>query len=61
MGGGEERVERGQRRGGPGGREAGGGECVLTRPSRAERYLEQLKHAKVKGYLFEQQNYVEKS
>jgi hypothetical protein len=21
-----------------------------------ERYLEQLKHAKVKGYLFEQQN-----
>jgi len=27
----------------------------------AERYLEQLKHSKVKGYLFEQQNYVEKS
>jgi len=23
-----------------------------------ERYLEQLKHSKVKGYLFEQQNYV---
>ena len=27
----------------------------------AERYLEQLKHAKVRGYLFEQQNYIEKS
>ncbi|KAF2480430.1 hypothetical protein BDY17DRAFT_326332 [Neohortaea acidophila] len=23
-----------------------------------ERYMEQLKHAKVRGYLFEQQNYV---
>ncbi|KAK4995438.1 hypothetical protein LTR66_004737 [Elasticomyces elasticus] len=26
-----------------------------------DRYLEQLKHAKVRGYLFEQQNYVPKS
>ena len=23
-----------------------------------DRYLEQLKHAKVKGYLYQQQNYV---
>lgn len=26
----------------------------------ADRYLQQLKHAKVKGYLFQQQNYVPK-
>ena len=26
----------------------------------ADRYLEQLKHSKVKGYLFQQQNYVSK-
>ena len=26
----------------------------------ADRYLEQLKHSKVKGYLFQQQNYVPK-
>ena len=26
---------------------------------RVERYLEQLKHAKIKGYLFQQQNYYE--
>lgn len=26
----------------------------------AERYLDQLKHAKVKGHLFQQQNYVPK-
>ncbi|EME49802.1 hypothetical protein DOTSEDRAFT_144127 [Dothistroma septosporum NZE10] len=25
-----------------------------------ERYLQQLKHSKVKGYLFEQQNYIPK-
>ncbi|KAF7196533.1 NADH-ubiquinone oxidoreductase 12 kDa subunit, mitochondrial [Pseudocercospora fuligena] len=25
-----------------------------------ERYLQQLKHAKIKGYLFEQQNYISK-
>jgi hypothetical protein len=25
-----------------------------------DRYLEQLKHSKVKGYLFQQQNYVPK-
>jgi hypothetical protein len=28
--------------------------CVVV-----ERYLEQLKHAKIKGYLFQQQNYFE--
>lgn len=26
----------------------------------SDRYLEQLKHSKVKGYLFQQQNYVPK-
>ena len=25
--------------------------------SGADRYMEQLKHAKIQGYLFEQQNY----
>jgi len=37
-------------------------ECVLMFCAflRADRYLEQLKHSKVKGYLFQQQNYVPK-
>ena len=26
---------------------------------RQDRYLEQLKHAKIKGYLFQQQNFLE--
>ena len=34
--------------------------CVLMHVALADRYLEQLKHSKVKGYLFQQQNYVPK-
>lgn len=34
--------------------------CVLMHFALADRYLEQLKHSKVKGYLFQQQNYVPK-
>lgn len=28
---------------------------------REERYMEQLKHSKIKGYLFQQQNYMPES
>ena len=34
--------------------------CANAFCAPADRYLEQLKHAKVKGYLFQQQNYVPK-
>ena len=34
--------------------------CVLMHFAPADRYLEQLKHSKVKGYLFQQQNYIPK-
>jgi len=33
----------------------------LTCPRGIERYLELLKDSKIRGYLFEQQNYVPKS
>jgi hypothetical protein len=36
------------------------GEMLKTDILGADRYLEQLKHSKVKGYLFQQQNYVPK-
>lgn len=33
---------------------------VLANVDGIDRYFEQLKHAKIKGYLFQQRNYVPK-
>ena len=41
------------------GAEAVVGNGIVTNRDHAERYFELLKDAKVKGYLFAQQNYVD--